>query len=201
MMDREAYSALLDRAKHEFSAVFAGRRPVPLAVGLDAVLAVAWPDLSKTRISRFLSCYCGSRPYKLAIAAGGPRHYLDGSADGEVSEAEQESARAWLAARQARNLEAFQATLDRLKQERKARREAAFKKGLADEAAKEERRPAPSPAPLGAAFAQPIARPVLKLRRLEVNGPDRKVREVQVVTRRKFARQIIEGARQDFSKK
>ena len=72
-MDRETYSALLDRAKGDFPAIFAGKRPVPLAIGLDAVLAVAWPDISKTRIGRFLSRYCGSRPYKLAIAAGGPR--------------------------------------------------------------------------------------------------------------------------------
>src|SRR5271157_1787690 len=141
-MQFSEYDALLDRAKRKFPAVFAGKRPVPLARGIDAVLAAAWPDLSKTRIGRFLSRYCGSRPYKLAIAAGGPRHYLDGSADGEVSEAEQEHARKQLAARQARNLEAFEATLDRLKQERKARREAAFRKGLADEAAKEKRPPA-----------------------------------------------------------
>jgi sRNA-binding protein len=185
-MEREAYETILDRAKGDFPAVFAGKRPVPLAIGLAAVLAVAWPDLPEAQIAGFLRRYCGSRPYKLAIAAGGSRHYLDGSADGEVSEAEQESARAWLEARQARNLEAFQATLDRLKQERKARREAAFRKGLADEAARQERPPAPSPAPP----ARP-ARPVLRLSTVQVIGSDRKAREVQVATKRKFARSKV----------
>jgi sRNA-binding protein len=182
-MERETYSGLLDRAKGEFPAVFAGKRPVPLAIGLDAVLAVAWPDISKTRIGRFLSRYCGSRPYKLAIAAGGARYFLDGSADGEVTAAEQEHARAWLNARQARNLATFQATIETHQQRREERREAAFRKGLADEAAKEKRPPAPSPASVAPVIKQRPARPVPELRRV-----DRQAREVQVVSLRKFAR-------------
>ena len=190
-MDREAYSALLDRAKHEFPAVL----PAPLANGIFHALTVAWPHLSKTRIGRFLSRYCGSRPYKLAIAAGGPRHYLDGSADGEVTPEQQESARAQLAARQARNLAAFQANSEGHRQRRRECLEAAFRKGLAEATAKEEKPPAPSPAPRGAASAgteaplepQRSARPVLELRS-EVHGQNRQTREVQVVSRRKFAR-------------
>ena len=64
--------------------------------------------------------------------------------------------------------------------------------------AKEERPPAPSPAAPGVvsvadndmAAVEPSrsARPVLELRRVEVRGLDRKVREVQVVIRRKFSR-------------
>jgi hypothetical protein len=111
-----------------------------------------------------------------------------------VTAEEQQIARDRLDARQARNLEAFQATLDRLKQERKARREAAFKKGLADEAAKQERPPAPSPAAPAAVPPRP-ARPVLRLSTVQVIGSDRKAREVQVATKRKFARSN-EGTRQ-----
>jgi sRNA-binding protein len=180
--------ALLERAKHEFPVVF--KKPVPLVRGAHHLLLAIWPDLSKRAIRRFLERYCASRPYLLAIAAGGPRYYLDGSPDGDVTAEEQDSARAWLEARQAKNLAAFRATLDRLKQERKARQEAAFKKGLADEAATEERPPAPSPAPPAAVPSRP-SRPVLRMSTVQVRGENRQAREVQVVTKRKFARSKV----------
>jgi len=94
-----------------------------------------------------------------------------------VTPEQQESAGAWL---EARNLATFQATIETHQQRRKERREAAFRKGLADEAARQELPPAPSPASVAPVITQ---RPVLELRRV-----DRQAREVQVVTRRKFAR-------------
>ena len=119
-----SYKALLDRAATDFPAVFGGKRPVPLAVGTFDVLTVAWPDVSRSRL------------YLIALTQGGPRFYLDGSVDGEVTEVDQGGAKQRLEVRQTRELEAFQATLDRLKRERRERLEAQYEKGIAEHKAR-----------------------------------------------------------------
>jgi len=190
---------LLARAAADFPAAFGGK-PVPLAIGISCILVDAWPDVPRWRVKRWLSDHCASRSYLLAVAAGGPRYYVDGSIDGEVTPDQQEHARQLLEARQQRNLAQFQATLGRLKLERRQRCEAAFQSGLAAEAGRAERPSAPPPAkqetlPAAEAFApkpaepQRPAQPVLRAGTVQVRGADRKVRDVQVVkvaARKKF---------------
>ena len=120
----------------------------------------------------------------MSIAAGGPRYYVDGSIDGEITEDQQAHAREQLEARQAAQSGAVRGDARGLKQERRERREAAFQNGLAEEAAKAERPPVPQPGtqetlPAAEVFApnpvepQRPARPVLRAGSLQVRGNDR----------------------------
>jgi sRNA-binding protein len=187
-----AFGALLARAINDFPAAFKGK-PRPLVRGARHLLVAAWPDQSQTAIRKFIGLYCASRLYLLAVAAGGPRYYFDGSPDGDVTAEEQQIARDRLDARQARNLATYTANLELHQQRRRERQEAAF----ADEAAREERPPAPPPAPPSAVSVEAPrpARPTLRLNTVQVRGANRQAREVQVVTKRKFSRSN-EGASQ-----
>ena len=194
-------AALRARAVEDFPAVF-GKSVRPLALGVDAVLKVAWPDVGRCRIKRFLSDHCKSRSYLLAIAAGGPRYYLDGSVDGEVSEDQRAHAHQMLEARQARNLAAYQAAVDANKQRRLERAQAAYDKGIAAHRAElAPGVPAEPPVPLviipAASEAPRPARPVLRASSVQVRGPNRQTREVEVVKvapRKKLAINNRDGA-------
>jgi sRNA-binding protein len=54
---------------------------------------------------RALSRYCGRRAYQIALARGGPRFDLDGEPSGEVTAAEQESAKVAIACMDARAIQ------------------------------------------------------------------------------------------------
>jgi sRNA-binding protein len=168
-----------------------GRKPVPLAIDIDCILLDAWPDVPRWRVKRFLGDWCRSRSYLMALAAGGPRLFLDGSIDGEVAPDQQAHARDLLETRQARNLAAFQANLEANRQRRRERNQAAYDAAVAAyrarEAAKAPPAPPPPEAPTAAEAPQP-SRPTLRLSSVQVRGHDRQTREVQVVVKRKFAR-------------
>jgi len=189
---------LRTRAAADFPAVFGGE-PVPLAIGVDHVIRMAWPDIGRCRIKLFLTNWCRSRAYLQAMAAGGPRYYLDGSTDGEITEDQQDHARQLLEARQQRNLAQYEATLERLKRERRERLEAQYDKGIAAHRAGEApEAPAAPPAPPvivpAASEAPRPARPTLQAGTVQVFGNDRKPRNVQVVSRRKFSLNKRESA-------
>ena len=182
------------RAAADFPAAFGGE-PVPLAIGVDHVLKMTWPDIGRCRVKLFLTNWCRSRAYLQAIAAGGPRYYLDGSTDGEITEDQQAHAREQLDARQQRELAQYQATLERLKRERRERLEAQYDKGIAAHRAKEApEAPAVPPAPPvivpAASEAPRPARPLLRAGSVQVRGPNRQTRQVEVVkvaARKKFS--------------
>ena len=96
----ERYLELLARARREFPGAFpAARSRRPLAIGSFEALVAAWPDLTKKSVRHFLDRYCAHPYYLQALAAGGPRHRLDGGVSGEVTEEQRAFARADFAAR------------------------------------------------------------------------------------------------------
>jgi sRNA-binding protein len=158
---------LLERAQRDFPAVFSGR-PKPLAIGIFWPINAVWTDVSKSNLGRFLNAFCKSRGYLEAVAAGGPRYYLDGSVDGEVSGEEQTDAQRRLEARHERNLADFKATCERhrrWRQERTQARKAATKTSDA---------PVEKAAPVS-------RRPILCLP--AAGKSNRQTREIQVVIR------------------
>jgi sRNA-binding protein len=60
----------------------------PLAIGIDADLKAAMPELSNTRRCRFLSFYTRLSRYQRALKAGASRIDLQGDRRGEVTQVE-----------------------------------------------------------------------------------------------------------------
>lgn len=129
----QSYEKLLVRAAVEFPRCFSERQPKPLAVGIGAVLPLAWQDVPAKCVARFLAFYTGKRAYRLAVAAGGPRFYLDGSIDGEVTPADRDHARERLAEDEARAAAEFDMA-QKAAQERRTLRKQAHKQAEFDAA-------------------------------------------------------------------
>lgn len=145
------YKSLLARAVAEFPGCFSERQPKPLAVGIGEVLSLVWrPDVPAKHVSRFLGFYTGRRSYRLAVAAGGPRFYLDGSVDGEVTPADRERARERLAEDEVRAAAQFDAAALAFQERRQARKAEldaaikAFRQELAPEPVRPQGRPKPA---------------------------------------------------------
>jgi len=86
-------TTLLTRLSAEFQVIAKYR---PLAIGIHLAMRAATPGTSNKLWHRALALHCGSRRYLDALAAGGSRYALDGSACGEVTEPQREAARAKL---------------------------------------------------------------------------------------------------------
>ena len=69
-------------------------KPVqPLAIGIDADLIAAFPNLKPSRISSFLRIYTAEPCYLTRLKDGAPRFGLDGEISGHVTSAHETSAR------------------------------------------------------------------------------------------------------------
>jgi len=84
-----------------FPATFNPERPVPLAIGVDKALKRE-TGLSWNATYTALRFWTRQPAYLLALMAGGPRHALDGTVDGEVTDAQRAEAAARLEAQTAK---------------------------------------------------------------------------------------------------
>lgn len=83
--------------RQRFPAVF-GRYDKPLKLGIFAdVVAAFGPQVSPRRLQGLITGHTSRRAYLAAIAKGGARFALDGSAHGAITAAEQDNARQSLA--------------------------------------------------------------------------------------------------------
>lgn len=84
-------AALLTLLRNEYPALAEFR---PLAIGIHVALRRV--DVSNKLLRRALARHCRQRRYFQALAAGGARFALDGTACGEVTESQRETAKAKL---------------------------------------------------------------------------------------------------------
>lgn len=73
--------------------LFEREAPKPLAIGVGAPLRAAL-GLSVRQMRGLLAWWTGRYAYQVALAAGGARYALDGTPEGEISAADQETAQA-----------------------------------------------------------------------------------------------------------
>jgi sRNA-binding protein len=88
-----------------FPAVFPprGEAPKPLAIGVSQdVLESDVLDIVRWRRRMFLRIWTGRLEYLSVLAKGGPRYALDGTPQGEVTEAQRKDAAAKAAEKEAR---------------------------------------------------------------------------------------------------
>jgi ProP effector len=94
--------SLLERLQEFYPVAFA-RVPVPLAIGIDKqIIAAALDDCPADVLHHALHHWTRSDLYLAILAAGGARYGLDGTPQGEVSEADRTAASTDLAARKAK---------------------------------------------------------------------------------------------------
>ena len=71
---------------------FDRRRPLALARGSHKAVQAEFPEVPLPVLSRFFREWTSQIAYQMALKAGGPRHSLDGTPSGEITEDEQASA-------------------------------------------------------------------------------------------------------------
>jgi len=85
-------TALMQR----YPKTFDRRRPLALARGSHKAVQAEFPGVSLPVLGRFFREWTGQIAYQMALKAGGPRHSLDGTPSGEITEDEQAAAVALL---------------------------------------------------------------------------------------------------------
>ena len=81
-------AALMQR----YPKTFDRRRPLALARGSHKAVQAEFPEVPLPVLSRFFREWTSQIAYQMALKAGGPRHSLDGTPSGEITEDEQASA-------------------------------------------------------------------------------------------------------------
>lgn len=76
-----------------FPDIFSDRRPRPLAIGILDDLALALPDVAKTRIRAFLKVWTQTSEYLSEVSRGAARVRLDGSIAEEMDERHRSAAK------------------------------------------------------------------------------------------------------------
>jgi sRNA-binding protein len=84
----ELTAALMQR----YPKTFDRRRPLALARGSHKAVQAEFPEVPLPVLSRFFREWTSQIAYQMALKAGGPRHSLDGTPSGEITEDEQASA-------------------------------------------------------------------------------------------------------------
>lgn len=94
-----AYQEVAQMVRSLYPEVFSETRPRPLAIGVIDDLALALPDVAKTRIRAFLKVWTQTSSYLTAVAQGAPRVRLDGEIAEEMDERHSSSAKTRLNSR------------------------------------------------------------------------------------------------------
>ena len=81
-------TALMQR----YPKTFDRRRPLALARGSHKAVQAEFPAVPLPVLNRFFREWTSQIAYQMALKAGGPRHSLDGTPSGEITEDEQASA-------------------------------------------------------------------------------------------------------------
>jgi hypothetical protein len=79
-------------AVQRYPKTFDRRRPLALARGSHKAVQAEFPEVPLPVLSRFFREWTSQIAYQMALKAGGPRHSLDGTPSGEITEDEQASA-------------------------------------------------------------------------------------------------------------